>query len=123
MTPPLFTADEYATRTARATAALRTENLDAILLFAPESHYWLTGYDTFGFAMFQAMVLDANGRVDLLTRLPDLRQAQNTSVIPHDRIHIWPEHQGADPSVDLAACSARLACRVSGSGWRRRRRA
>lgn len=102
MTPPIFTTTEYANRTTRATAALRDAGLDAILLFAPESHYWLTGYDTFGFAMFQAMILDTSGRVDLLTRLPDLRQAQNTSVIPHDRVHVWPEHSGANPSNDLA---------------------
>lgn len=101
-TPPHFSSEEFAARTARAVAALRENGLDAILLFAPESHYWLTGYDTFGFAMFQAMILDANGQVDLLTRLPDLRQAQNTSVIPHDRIHVWPEHANADPAADLA---------------------
>lgn len=108
MTPPLFAPEEYAARTARAVAALRAANLDAIVLFAPESHYWLTGYDTFGFAMFQAMVLDADGRVELLTRLPDLRQAQNTSVIPHSCIHVWPEHAGADPAADLAALVARM---------------
>lgn len=108
MTPPIFSASEYADRTARATAALRATGFDAILLFAPESHYWLTGYDTFGFAMFQAMVLDASGRVDLLTRLPDLRQAQNTSVIPHDRIHVWPERSGANPAEDLATLLGNL---------------
>ncbi len=102
MDPPHFSHAEFQARQARATAALAEAGLDALLIFAPESMYWLTGYDTFGFAMFQAMVLDADGRVDLLTRLPDLRQAQNTSVIPHDRIHIWPEHQGANPARDLA---------------------
>lgn len=108
MTPPLFAPEEYAARTASAATDLRNRGLDAIVLFAPESHYWLTGYDTFGFAMFQAMVLDANGRVDLLTRLPDLRQAQNTSVIPHAQIHVWPEHAGADPAADLARLLAEL---------------
>ena len=61
--------------------ALAEAGLDAILLFAPESHFWLTGYDTFGFSMFQCMVLDANGRIDLLTRAPDLRQARYTSTL------------------------------------------
>ncbi|OAN84295.1 Xaa-Pro dipeptidase [Jannaschia sp. EhC01] len=99
---PLFDLTEYDHRRTGAINALHEAGLDAIVLFAPESHYWLTGYDTFGFAMFQAMVLDADGRVDLLTRLPDLRQAQNTSVIPHDRIHVWPEYAGANPAADLA---------------------
>ncbi|MGR3636551.1 MAG: hypothetical protein ACU0BK_11605 [Shimia sp.] len=54
-----FTAEEFAARREQACAALRRANLDAILLYAPESHLWLTGYDTFGFAMFQCLVLGA----------------------------------------------------------------
>ena len=76
--------------------------LDAMLLFAPESHLWLTGYDTFGFAMFQVMVLTARGEIHLLTRMPDLRQACYTSTLPNDHIHIWPEFEGCDPTRDLA---------------------
>ena len=75
--PIHFDNAEYENRIARARAALQASGLDAILLFAPESHYWLTGYDTFGFAMFQCMVMDADGRIDLLTRAPDLRQARH----------------------------------------------
>ena len=37
----------------------RDEKLDAMLLFAQESMYWLTGYDTFGFCFFQCLVLKA----------------------------------------------------------------
>ncbi len=118
--PPLFSADEYSARQARAMAALREADLDALLIFAPESMYWLTGYDTFGFAMFQAMVLDAEGRVDLLTRLPDLRQAQNTSVIPHANIHVWPEHQGATPARDLATLLGALGLSGKRIGWETR---
>ena len=47
-----FTPEEYATRQALARAALHTAGLDALLMFAPESHYWISGYDTFGFALF-----------------------------------------------------------------------
>ncbi|MEM1162545.1 MAG: Xaa-Pro peptidase family protein [Pseudomonadota bacterium] len=96
-----FPRTEFDNRIARARAALAAHDLDAILLFAPESHYWLTGYDTFGFAMFQCMVLDADGRIDLLTRAPDLRQARHTSILSDDQIHIWPEYEGAQPAADL----------------------
>ena len=34
-----------------------------MLLFAPESHYWLTGYDTFGYCFFQCLVLTRDGRL------------------------------------------------------------
>ncbi|MEM6664313.1 MAG: Xaa-Pro peptidase family protein [Pseudomonadota bacterium] len=96
-----FPRTEFDNRISRARAALAAHDLDAILLFAPESHYWLTGYDTFGFAMFQCMVLDADGRIDLLTRAPDLRQARHTSILSDDQIHIWPEYEGAQPAADL----------------------
>ena len=71
-------------------------------MFAPESHYWISGYDTFGFAMFQSMVLTAQGDLHLLTRAPDLRQAQLTSTLSDDRIHIWHDVEGAAPAADLA---------------------
>ena len=97
-----FDAPEYAARQARVTKAVADAGLDALLMFAPESHFWLTGYDTFGFAMFQAMVLTAKGDIHLLTRMPDLRQARYTSTLPDDHIHIWPEFEGCDPTTDLA---------------------
>ena len=97
-----FDTPEFTARQARATQAVNDAGLDAMLLFAPESHLWLTGYDTFGFAMFQAMVLTAKGDIHLLTRMPDLRQAQYTSTLPDDHIHIWPEYEGCDPTQDLA---------------------
>ena len=91
-----------------AGTALQSAGLDALLMFAPESQYWISGYDTFGFAMFQCMVLTAKGDLHLLTRTPDLRQAQFTSTLPDAHIHIWAEVQGADPAVDLARLLADL---------------
>lgn len=107
-----FDTAEYEARQSQATQAVKAANLDALLMFAPESHLWLTGYDTFGFAMFQAMVLTAAGDIHLLTRMPDLRQAQYTSTLPDDHIHIWPEYEGCDPAKDLAKLLADLG--VSG---------
>ena len=99
--PLHFDPGEYASRQGAATSALQAQGLDALLMFAPESHFWLCGYDTFGFAMFQCLVLTARGELHLLTRAPDLRQAQYTSTLPDAHIHVWPEHHGADPANDL----------------------
>ncbi len=99
--PLHFDAAEYADRRDRATRALNEAGLDALLMFAPESHYWICGYDTFGFAMFQAMVLTAAGELHLMTRLPDLRQARLTSTLDDDHIHVWAEHRGARPADRL----------------------
>jgi Xaa-Pro dipeptidase len=70
-----------------------------MLLFAQESMYWLTGYDTFGFCFFQCLVVKRSGEMVLLTRAPDLRQARHTSNI--ENVIIWTDREGADPTVDL----------------------
>ena len=97
-----FDAAEYAARQSAARLAVQDAGLEALLMFAPESQFWICGYDTFGFAMFQCLVLTAKGELHLLTRMPDLRQARYTSTLPEGNIHIWPEHQGANPAKDLA---------------------
>ena len=48
-----FSDDEFASRMASTRAAMAARGIDVFLLFAPESQYWLTGYDTFGFCFFQ----------------------------------------------------------------------
>jgi Xaa-Pro dipeptidase len=78
---------------------MKEQNLDAILMFRQESMYWLTGYDTFGYVFFQTLVLDNKGNIILLTRAPDLRQAQNTSNI--EDIRIWVDKDGSNPTNDL----------------------
>ena len=76
--------------------------------------YWLTGYDTFGYCFFQCLVLRADGRLTLLTRAPDLRQAQHTSVI--EDIRIWVDRDGAEPGrASCARCWTSWAC--AASGW------
>lgn len=68
--------------------------------------YWLTGYDTFGFCFFQSLVLAADGRMALLTRSADLRQAQQTSNIGD--IRIWKDAADANPAADLKRVVADL---------------
>lgn len=109
--PLHFTRAEYALRQAKARAALQAEGLDALLMFAPESHFWISGYDTFGFAMFQCMVLTAQGDLHLLTRTPDLRQALHTSTLSAEEIHIWQDVEGASPQRDLAKLLQDLSVR------------
>lgn len=94
-----FETSEFADRLARLTQQMQEEKLDALLLFAQESMYWLTGYDTFGYCFFQTLVVKADGTMALLTRSADLRQARQTSII--ENIHIWVDRVNADPTVDL----------------------
>ena len=101
-----FSREEYAARRARALALAAARGLDELLLFRQESMHYLTGYDSFGWAFFQCMKLTADGRTILLTRAPDLRQAQLTSVT--DDIRIWTDAADAHP--------ARLAAELAAAG-------
>ncbi|OCJ11285.1 Xaa-Pro dipeptidase [Rhizobium sp. AC27/96] len=101
-----FERSEFDARLARLLARMQEEKLDAMLLFAQESMYWLTGYDTFGYCFFQTLVVKADGSMTLLTRSADLRQAQLTSVITD--IHIWVDRLNADPTLDLKELLADL---------------
>jgi len=94
-----FSSQEFKTRKQKVLNAMNEENIDALLMFKQESMYWLTGYDTFGYVFFQCLVLDKSGNIILLTRVPDLRQALNTSIIKD--IRIWIDKDNSNPNEDL----------------------
>ena len=94
-----FSKEEFSKRKTNILQSMKEQKLDALLMFRQESMYWLTGYDTFGYVFFQTLILDKNGNTILLTRAPDLRQAQNTSNI--EDIRIWIDKDGSNPTDDL----------------------
>src|SRR5579872_5144113 len=102
-----FSESEMAARKDRLIAAMAAEKLDGLLLFAQESMYWLTGYDSFGYCFFQCLVLRSDGRLTLLTRAPDLRQARHTSLI--EDIRVWVDRGDAHPAAQLRDLLAELA--------------
>ena len=94
-----FSNKEFASRKKKVLTLMKDQKLDALLMFRQESMYWLTGYDTFGYVFFQTLILDNSGNIILLTRAPDLRQAQNTSNIKD--IRIWVDKDNSNPTEDL----------------------
>ena len=94
-----FDRGEYKARISKVCRALEKEGLDGLLMFQQESMYYLTGYDTFGFCFFQCLYLGTDGKIALLTRTPDLRQARHTSII--DDIRVWTDAAGANPAEQL----------------------
>ncbi len=94
-----FERSEYDARRDRLLIEMAGRKLDAMLLFAQESMYWLTGYDTFGFCFFQCLVVKLDGSMTLLTRSADLRQARHTSIL--ENIVVWTDRDNANPTVDL----------------------
>ena len=97
--PLHFSTTELADRRAAACRAMAARGLDAMLIVKPESQFYLTGYDTFGYVYFQALLLTRSGQTALLTRAPDMRQARFTSDI--EDIRIWVDAAGVRP-VDHA---------------------
>jgi Xaa-Pro dipeptidase len=95
-----FAERELAGRRKAAAAELARRGLDGLLMFRQESMYYLTGYDTFGYVFFQCLYMGADGEtLTLLTRTPDLRQAEHTSVISD--IRVWYDAEGVNPADDL----------------------
>ncbi|MYJ72795.1 MAG: aminopeptidase P family protein [Rhodospirillaceae bacterium] len=107
--PLHFSQAELADRRARTCAAMADAGLDGLLCFRQESMFWLTGYDTFGYVFFQCLYLGADGAMTLLTRAPDLRQAQQTSVI--EDIRIWVDLPDAGPAEQLREILDEHGCR------------
>ena len=103
-----FTPEELAARRAKVCADLEREGLHGLLMFRQESMFYLTGYDTFGYVFFQCLYLGADGRTLLLTRSPDLRQAQETSTI--EDIRIWVDGPDAEPARELRGLLEAAGC-------------
>lgn len=94
-----FAPEEYESRLKRLTDEMASRKLDAMLIFSQESMYWLTGYDSFGYIFFQCLVVTREGRMSLVTRSADLRQAHSTSIIKE--ILVWTDRAGIDPARTL----------------------
>lgn len=108
-----FDEQEFEDRRNRLIARMNEEKLDAMLLFAQESMYWLTGYDTFGFCFFQCLIFEKSGATTLLTRSADLRQARHTSNI--ETVVVWEDRANANPTrelKDLLSDRDLLGCRL-----------
>ena len=106
-----FTQEEFLERKSKVIKKLKEQNLDGLLMFRQESMYWLTGYDTFGYVYFQCLVLTSKGDLILLTRAPDLRQAQNTSIIKD--IRIWVDKDKSKPTDELKNILSELSLEKS----------
>ena len=95
-----FSSEELSARRKAVADELARRDLDGLLMFRQESMYYLTGYDTFGYVFFQCLYMGADGEtMTLLTRLPDLRQAEFTSVV--EDIRVWLNREGVNPAEDL----------------------
>ena len=105
-----FSAEELAARREAVSEELVRRGLEGLLVFRQESMYYLTGYDTFGYVFFQCLYVGADGEtMTLMTRTPDVRQAEHTSVISD--IRVWYDAEDSNPAMDLKQVLDEHGCR------------
>lgn len=103
-----FDREEFSRRQQNVCRKMQQAGLDGLLIFRQESMYYLTGYDTEGFVLFQAMYMSCDGRIALLTRSADRLQARITSTL--EDVRIWVDREGANPAQDLKDLLAEYGC-------------
>lgn len=103
-----FTEEEFELRQNAVCQSLIVRGLDGLLIFRQESMYYLTGYDTSGYTMFQGMYMNADGKLFLLTRSADRIQSRLTSVIQD--IRIWEDGDGVNPGNILREVMREYGC-------------
>ena len=106
--PLHFDSKEFGNRRNHLLELMAGSELDGMLIFRQESMFYLTGYDTFGYVFFQCLFLGGDGKLILLTRVPDLRQAQNTSIV--EDIRIWVDGPEVNPTLQLKEILREYGC-------------
>ena len=104
-----FTREEFESRIRAVCACMAEQGLDGLVLFRQDSMYYLTGYDTSGYTMFQGMYLGSDASLALLTRTADRIQSRETSILRD--VRIWYDREDAAPGEDLRAMLADYGCR------------
>jgi Xaa-Pro dipeptidase len=66
-----FSLAEYRRRTAAVRAGLAARGIDACLISIPENIYYLTGFTTTGYYMYQTLILPAEGEPMFVTYLEE----------------------------------------------------
>lgn len=62
-----FALEEYEARMARVKAAMETAGIDLLMVTSPENIYWLTGYRTTGYYVYQILLLPLEGTPQFVT--------------------------------------------------------
>jgi len=66
-----FSLDEYRSRLAKVRAGLAARGIDACLISVPENIYYLTGFTSTGYYMYQTLILPAVGEPTFVTYLEE----------------------------------------------------
>lgn len=91
-----FSREEFAGRQSRARAAIAEAGYDGLLLFKIEDMYWLSGFDSDGFVIFNNMFIGVDGELTHVARAADLANINYSSIC--DDVRIAPDSAGTSRS-------------------------
>lgn len=63
-----FNREEFQARLGNVRKAMEQEGLDGLVVMSPEDMYWITGYRSMGYYMFQALVINYQGEPVMISR-------------------------------------------------------
>ncbi|MEE9400418.1 MAG: Xaa-Pro peptidase family protein [Dehalococcoidia bacterium] len=94
----VFSEEEFRRRIDSVQVGLKDNELNVLLLFSPEHIFYLSGFQTFGYFSYQALVVPAVGEPILVLRFLESFLAQHYSWVR--QVERWDDHE--DP-IDVTA--------------------
>jgi len=92
----VFSEEEFRRRMDSVQAGLKDNGLNALLLFSPEHVFYLSGFQTFGYFSYQALIVPAGGGPILVLRFLESFLAQHYSWV--GQVVRWDDH---DDPIDV----------------------
>ena len=87
-----FTRAEFAERQGKVRQRLAQLNLDGLLVFKIEDMYWLCGFESDGFCIFNSLFIGADGALTHVARPADLANISYSSICEDVRVSPDSEH-------------------------------
>lgn len=78
---PAFSPEEYQSRLRRVREEMRARTVDLLLLTSPENIYYLSGYRTTGYYMYQCLLVPASGSPRFVVRKLEMTNVRGLSWI------------------------------------------
>jgi Xaa-Pro dipeptidase len=96
-----FPREEYAQRLAAVQDGMAEARLDALLIFDPENLFYLTGFETIGYASFHLALVPASGEPLLLVREMEQQGAWRSSWMTSEPVIYRDDDEPAEAAVSL----------------------
>lgn len=108
-----FTVDEFKSRLQRVREAMRTRGVDVLVATGPENIYYLSGYHTTGYHIYQALVVPIDGEPEFVCRK---LEGTNVKALSWAKT-FHPVDDTADPLAVTFACLEGLGAQVMRIGY------